>query len=368
VLISLRTSATIISQGYFEFMGVGNRSDSMAAAKRLLEFLRFFGLVALLVLFLSSFSYPAPLTPGPQGQDTSKNGAVHKGQPEPLPEETKPQNTPGSTEKWLEAIETTYKQSHEDLTQFIEIIHTVFEVLAVVLVILGIVLGIDVSKLHSQLRDQREAQKTLQKELVEKYAAFTSQLDQTRRDVQKEIQAQAKDIEDRLEKLVKYSEASVSAAQALVLRMNGRYDESIQCWDNAISLSPTAYHYWQRAYVLEAKSRFQESIDDCDTALGLQPRYLEARALKGYVLIKTQKYSDAVKELEAVLKEKGDDKNTIYNLAVAYGAIRDRAKVLEWLRRLKSYSDIEEFLADARAVTPHFAFLREDPDFKELVK
>jgi tetratricopeptide (TPR) repeat protein len=242
----------------------------------------------------------------------------------------------------------------------------VFELLGVVLVILGIGLGIDYSKLHSQLREQREAQKKLQAELDRKYAEITTQLDQKFQKVQDKFQAQAKDIEVRLEQLVKNSAASVSAAQAFVLRMNSHIDESIQCWGEAISLNPTAYHYWQRAYTLEARGKYLEGIQDCDAALKLQPDYLEARALKGYLLIKTLRFADAVKELEAVLRTKGDDKYTRYNLAVAYGAIQDRGKVLEGLRLLKSNSELDEFLPNARA-TPHFDFLRQDNDFKSLV-
>ena len=339
----------------------------MATAKRLLEFLRVKGTVALTALLLFFiFCCPAQSTPGPSEQVTAKNSATNTGKTEPPPKEAKPQNPSSPTEKWLEAIETTYKHSQEDLANFIEIIHTVFEVLAVVLVIVGIVLGVDISKLHSQLREQREAQKRLQAELDRKYTEITTQLDDKFQKVQDKFQAQAHDIEIRLEQLVKNSAASVSAAQAFVLRMNAHLDESIQYWGEAISLNPTAYHYWQRAYTLEAKGKDPEGIQDCDSALKLQPDHLEARALKGYLLIKTLRFADAVKELEAVLKTKSDDKYTRYNLAVAYGAVQDKGKVLEGLRLLKSNSELDEFLPNART-TPHFDFLRQDNDFKSLV-
>lgn len=338
----------------------------MATAKRLLQFLMVYGGVALSALPFSIFCFPAQSTPGPSGQATVKESTVKIGKPESSPDEAKPQNPPSPAEKWLEAIETTYKHSQEDLANFIEIMHTVFEVLAVVLVIVGIVLGYDISKLHSQLREQHEAQKRLQAELDRKYVEVTTQLDEKFQKVQDKFQSQAHDIEVRLEQLVKNSSASVSAAQAFVLRMNAHFDESIQCWSEAITLNPTAYHFWQRAYTLEAKGKYPESIQDCDSALKLQPDHVEARALKGYLLIKTLRFADAVKELEAVLKTKGDDKYSRYNLAVAYGAVQERGKVLVELRLLKSNSELDEFLPNART-TPHFDFLRQDNDFKTLV-
>jgi tetratricopeptide (TPR) repeat protein len=325
-------------------------------------------IVVLSVLLLTTLSCPAQFTPGPRGQATPKNGAVKKGQTEPPPEEAKPRKAPPSTEEWLETIERTYEHSQEDLTRLIEVIRTVFEVLAVVLVIFGGVLGIDIRRLHSQLRHQREAQEKLQRDQDLKYAEFTRNLDQKLKNIQDQFGTQAKDIERRLEQLVKSSAASVFAAQALVLRINHHIDASIENWDAAISRDPMmAYYYWQRAYAKEEQSKFQEGIDDCDKALQIRADYLEPRMLKGYLLIKTRKFSEAVAELEAVLVKTPDDKYTIYNLAVSYGGLRDRDRVLQLLGRLKCYPEINEFLDDART-SPHLAFLQEDPDFQSLVR
>jgi len=339
----------------------------MATAKRLHHLLRVQGTVVLSIFLFSIFCYPAQSTPQASGQATAKNGPVQTGKTEAPPDEAKAKSTPGPTEKGLEAIETTYKHSQEDLANFIEIIHTVFELLAVVLVIGGSLLGWDISKLHSQLREQHEAQKKLQAKLDEKYVEVTTQLDQKLQKIQDKFQAQADNIEARLKKLADDSAASVSAAQAFVLRMNGHLAESIQSWGEAISLNPKAYsYYWQRAYTLEANGKNPEALQDCDEALKLQPDYPEARALKGYLLIKTLRFADAIKELEAVLKTKGDDKYSRYNLAVAYGAIQDRDKVLVGLKHLKSNSELDEFLTDAKT-SPHFVFLHQDNDFKSLV-
>jgi len=171
----------------------------------------------------------------------------------------------------------------------------------------------------------------------------------------------------RLEQLAQDSEAHRYATHALVLRMQKLPVQAIEKLDRAIALCPSdSYLYWQRAYVLDELGHTQRAIEDCDSSLRIDQDFVEARLLKGYCLIKLPKFAEASRELEKALHARPDDTFGLYNLAVAYGGLRDKDRVLNLLTRLRAYPQVEIFFEDARRCSL-FAFLSEDLQFRELV-
>lgn len=282
-----------------------------------------------------------------QDQTTGQSGAV-------VGKDTRP-----TTEEWLKAIESTYAKSQEDLKNVITVVQLALGFLAIALTAAGVIVGVDVRKTRQELEKQRSKSERQGKVLQRVATRLAAQM-------RSENQRIAEDNRKYVEELARQTEANRYASHALLYRMHGHLQQARESLDLAIRAKPAdAYLYWQRAYVLEQSGRLEQAVEDCQKALECDATFSPALKLKGYCLLRIERFAEAVKSLEEALNREPDDTFTIYNLAVSYGGLRDRAKVLQNMTRLKCYDGIEKFVEDARQ-TRYLSFLREDAEFQAI--
>ncbi len=99
---------------------------------------------------------------------------------------------------------------------------------------------------------------------------------------------------DRNFKITK--DASALTSDALVLYSQGKYDDAIKAYDEAIKLDPKNKEaFFNRGLALAALDKFDEAIKDYDKATKLDPKNKEAFYNMGLALVALGKCSEAIK-------------------------------------------------------------------------
>ncbi|KAK9366042.1 mitochondrial precursor proteins import receptor [Lipomyces kononenkoae] len=78
------------------------------------------------------------------------------------------------------------------------------------------------------------------------------------------------------------------------------YDKAIELYTNAISLSPDAVFYSNRAACFSAQERWDKVVEDATAALALEPEYLKALSRRGNAYEKLEQLPDAIVDYTAV--------------------------------------------------------------------
>ena len=78
--------------------------------------------------------------------------------------------------------------------------------------------------------------------------------------------------------------------KANIFEESQKYEDAINCLDEAIRIDPTSPYLWlKKYYPLNRLNRFQEIIDCLDEAIRLNPDYVDAWELKGSALVDKNK-------------------------------------------------------------------------------
>ena len=150
-----------------------------------------------------------------------------------------------------------------------------------------------------------------------------------------------------------------------VLYLSGQYDRAIEEYKKAVELEPgfMATHVWFGRPYLE-KGMFAEAIAELETAVRLSGESTIALAMLGHGLASAGRGQEAIQILEK-LKEKSQSQYVpSYWIAIIYNGFRDKEQVIAWLR--KAFEERSSWLVWSN-VEPMFAWLRDDPDFIDLM-
>jgi tetratricopeptide (TPR) repeat protein len=273
----------------------------------------------------------------------------------------------------VEKLERDYQQTRESLETFIHVLEFCFTLLGVAFGALAASNFVDIRKAREEIAAQtnsiakqtqliRRIARAQTTKMARQVQLSTDKVDEAGRLFQSEVGK----IRRELQALERSTEAHQNAAHSFVYRLSKSYPEALEALERAIKLRDhDAFLYWQRAYVLGDMDRYQAAVDDCGMALKCDATFVKARQLRGYYLIVLKQYAAAQQDLEIVLQASPDDANTIFNLAVAFGGLRDKTQTLILLRRLVT---TEYGTALLPRVWEHkeFTFLHQDPGFREV--
>jgi tetratricopeptide (TPR) repeat protein len=99
--------------------------------------------------------------------------------------------------------------------------------------------------------------------------------------------------------------AYTAATNGIQLYREGKYDEAIQQFDEAIRLNPEdASSYRNRAVAYNKKGDHAQAVASYTEALKIAPDDVPAHAGRGAALLATGNFKDAVEDFDAVLKAK----------------------------------------------------------------
>jgi tetratricopeptide (TPR) repeat protein len=125
-----------------------------------------------------------------------------------------------------------------------------------------------------------------------------------------------------------------------------------------------AVHVWFGRPYLE-KGMYDEAIAELETAVALSGESTIALAMLGHGLASAGRGDEAMKILER-LKEKARSQYVpSYWIAVIYNGFRDKEQVIAWME--KAFEERSSWLVWSN-VEPRFAWLRDDPEFAELMR
>ena len=181
------------------------------------------------------------------------------------------------------------------------------------------------------------------------------------------------------------------------LAARGRFDESMAALQRARELDPlslitTAIHGW----IAYLAGRYDEAIALCESVLELNPDFRPARLYRAWTYIEQNRDDDAIREITWLL-DKTDSRtvplatlgrvqarrgNTAgarrvidelrglsyvpsYDIAKVYAALGERDAAFEWLRRADAERNSAVLYVN---VDPHFAGLKSDPRFGDLLR
>jgi TolB-like protein/Tfp pilus assembly protein PilF len=145
-----------------------------------------------------------------------------------------------------------------------------------------------------------------------------------------------------------------------------QYDKAIEQYLRAVQLDPSLMitHVWFGRPYLE-KGMYAEAISELETAVELSGEGTLALAMLGHGLASAGRKDEALKIVEKLMERSKRSYVPSYWIAVVYNGIKDRDKVVAWLR--KAFEERSSWLVWCN-VEPRFDWLRGDPDFVSLMR
>ena len=152
---------------------------------------------------------------------------------------------------------------------------------------------------------EQEARRLWSDGAIEKYQQW---IPQQRLERLAEIHTYLEENLDLEEKLNLYYE------QALILHVNGDYEEALASFDHALKIKPDDHYIWNnRGSALGNLGRLEESIASYDNALKIKPDYPDAWNNRGTVLFNLGRLEEAIASYDNALKFKPDYHEAWYN-------------------------------------------------------
>jgi tetratricopeptide (TPR) repeat protein len=98
-------------------------------------------------------------------------------------------------------------------------------------------------------------------------------------------------------------DASSLVTKGLDLQADSKYDEAIQCYDEALKINPNDESVWEnKANALASLDKDKEAIQCYDEALKINPENDYALAMKGSHFVTLEKYEEAIQCYDEALK------------------------------------------------------------------
>lgn len=109
--------------------------------------------------------------------------------------------------------------------------------------------------------------------------------------------------------------------EGLILRQQGRLDEALICYDEALEIAPRRAEVWcNKGNALHAQERYQEALQCFDKAVGLDPSDMKLWCNRGVALKAMGRPGDAVASYDKALQIAPRDVKTWFNKANALAA------------------------------------------------
>jgi len=122
-------------------------------------------------------------------------------------------------------------------------------------------------------------------------------------------------------------------------------------------------HVWFGRPYLE-KGMYDEAIAELEIAVRLSGESTIALAMLGHGLASAGRREEAMQILEKLREKSQSQYVPSYWIAVIYNGFKDKEQVIAWLR--KAFEERSSWLVWSN-VEPRFAWLRDDPDFIDLM-
>ncbi|MGB7545713.1 MAG: tetratricopeptide repeat protein, partial [Methanothrix sp.] len=134
-----------------------------------------------------------------------------------------------------------------------------------------------------------------------------------------------------VEKIFKITkDASALTSDALVLYGQGKYDEAIKAYGEAIKLDPNYKEaFYNKGLALAALDKRNEAIQAYDEAIKLDPNYKEAFYNKGLALAALHKRNEAIQAYDEAIKLDPNYKEAFYNKGLALDALDNCSEAIE---------------------------------------
>jgi superkiller protein 3 len=119
---------------------------------------------------------------------------------------------------------------------------------------------------------------------------------------------------------IKSDDHEVWSNRGIALGNLGRYEEAIASYDEALKFKPDYHQAWyKRGITLGNLGRFEEAITSYDEALKFKPDYHEAWNKRGIALSQLGRLEEAIASFDEALKIKPDDHDNWYARGVVLG-------------------------------------------------
>lgn len=160
--------------------------------------------------------------------------------------------------------------------------------------------------------------------------------------------------------------ATLLADKARVYYHSGDFGASLQTHNDLVKLEPWNWNYrLARARAWVALDRFDEAISDYNRALADQPATsMTGKGGLAYALARAGKKDAARAVLDELLRH-SDEPRITDGLALAYTALGEPDKAIDWLEQ--GYERRDPWMMTIN-VEPRFASLRGHPRVRELLK
>jgi tetratricopeptide (TPR) repeat protein len=200
---------------------------------------------------------------------------------------------------------------------------------------------------------EQDARRLYLNRTIEKYANWTSQ---QRLERLAEIYTYLEENLDLEEKFNLYKE------QALILTINGDYEEAIASYAQALKIKPDDHQAWNnRGILLFNLGRLEEAIASYDKALKIKPDFHEAWFGRGVALGNLGRLEEAIASYDEALKIKPDYANAYFNKACAYALQENILLALDNLKQAinldfkyleiaKTDTDFDKIRHDSRSI------------------
>lgn len=148
--------------------------------------------------------------------------------------------------------------------------------------------------------------------------------------------------------------------KARTLRRLRRYDEALRCNDEAMRIyADDALNWFERGYILEGLERYGEALEAHSRSIELKSDYHRAWNHRGYVLLKLNRLEAALPNFEQGRRLKPDYGNSYYGQALYHVLRGESDAAIEQLRfaiqfhrkykeMLKTNADFDSIRADDR--------------------
>lgn len=137
-----------------------------------------------------------------------------------------------------------------------------------------------------------------------------------------------------------------------------RYDDAIEVFRNVIKINPNFFEAWlNMANAYSEKGDYSNAMESANKCLIINEKSLRGLNAKSYILIKMNRYDDALRVINSALSIDSSYAPVMYNMACVYALVDDKKKALEWLSRAiklddnfkkqaQTENDFEKFFTD----------------------
>jgi len=157
--------------------------------------------------------------------------------------------------------------------------------------------------------------------------------------------------------------APAFAYLGLIRAKTGAYDEAISLYESALRADPklaVVHHLIADAMLRQMNADAQIVEKHLRQSVEMDPTFMPARLSLGKLLMRSQRWSDAISEFEQVVKLEPNAPDAYYQLGLAYGRLKRTEEAKSAMATFKRLSDAEKKREDdeLRAVVKRLSNVR----------